>query len=48
MIEIYFDDLKADVQQEILERVGVQDPADMNWDVWPICVFEINPDNEEV
>ena len=46
MIEIYFDDLKEEVQKQILEKAGITDPAEANWDVFPICEFEINPDND--
>ena len=46
MIEIYFDDLKEEVQKQILEQAGIKDPAEANWDVLPICSFEINPEEE--
>lgn len=46
-ISISFYDLKEEVQKEILELAGVKDPADLNWDVWPMCVFEINIDEDE-
>ena len=45
MIEIYFDDLKESKQKEVLAKVGVTDPADMNWDVFPICELEIDPED---
>lgn len=43
-ISINFYDLKEEVQKEILELIGVEDPAELNWDVWPMFTFEINPD----
>ena len=33
---INFEDLKEDVQKELLEFMNVESPADMNWDVLPI------------
>lgn len=44
MIEIYFDDLKEDVQKQILEQAGISSPDEMNWDIFPICTFEIMED----
>lgn len=43
-ISINFCDLKEEVQKEILELIGVKDPAELNWDVWPMFTFEIDPD----
>ena len=37
-IEIYFDDLKPEAQQEFLDKLGTT-PEDENWDVFPIAVF---------
>lgn len=45
MIEIYFNDLTEEAQKQILEQAGITDPAEANWDVFPICEFEINPDD---
>ena len=42
-IEIYFDDLKSEVQKEFLEKLGTT-PEDENWDVFPIAVFEREED----
>ena len=36
-IEIYFDDLKEEVQKDILESLGINDPKEMNWDVFPVA-----------
>ena len=38
--EIYFDDLKEEIQQQLLEATGIKDPADANWDVFPIATLE--------
>ena len=37
-IEIYFDDLKPEVQKEFLDILNTT-PQDENWDVFPIAVF---------
>ncbi len=37
-IEIYFDDLKPEVQKEFLDKLDTT-PEDENWDVYPIAVF---------
>ena len=43
-VEIYYSSLNPEKQKELLEAVGVDDPADMNWDmdIIPIatCDFE--------
>jgi len=47
--EIYFSDLNDDAQKRILEMVGVDTPADMNWDmdIIPIAFvdFEVEDDD---
>ena len=49
--EIYFSDLNEDAQARLLEVVGVETPADMNWDIdmVPIamyCFCKESEDNE--
>lgn len=39
--EIYFNDLKEEAQQQLLETAGIKDPADANWDVLPIATIYI-------
>ena len=41
-IEIMFDDLKADVQKEVLKLYGINDPKEMNLDIIPLIVLENN------
>ncbi|MFC1816090.1 hypothetical protein ACFL0M_09120 [Thermodesulfobacteriota bacterium] len=36
-MEIYFDDLKTEVQKELLDKWETT-PQDENWDVFPIAV----------
>lgn len=49
-IEIYFDDLSADKQTELLEAYDIKDQKEMNWNTFPISVIEtekqLEPDNE--
>ena len=42
-IEIYWDDLKPEKQQEILEALG----DNGNYDVFPIAVLEFEEEQEE-
>ena len=42
-IEIYWDDLKPEKQQEILEALG----ENGNYDVFPIAVLEFEEEQEE-
>ena len=47
-MEIYFDDLTHDKQRELLDAFGITDPAEMNWDVFPL--WHLSPpenDSEE-
>ena len=49
--EIYFSDLNEDAQKRLLDAVGAESAADMNWDmdIIPIAQydFEINPDSDD-
>lgn len=38
--EIYFHDLKEEVQQELLEFMVIEDPKDLNWDQIPLFVID--------
>ena len=40
--EIYFSDLNEDAQKRLLEAVGTETPADMNWDIdmCPIAMYD--------
>ncbi len=43
-IEIYFDDLKPDVQKAFLEKLGTT-PEKENWDVVPIAIYVIEDED---
>jgi len=38
--EVYFKDLKEEVQKELLEFLGIESPEEENLDVVPLCVLE--------
>ena len=47
MIEIYFDDLTEEAQKKVLECAGIEDPAEANWDVFPIFELEYELETEK-
>ncbi len=40
--EINFDDLKKEVQEELLKCYGIEAPEDANLDIVPLVVIEID------
>ena len=40
MFDIYFKDLKPEVQKELLEWCDVEDEYTLNWDVFPLASIE--------
>ena len=44
-MEIYFSDLNKDAQERLLELVGADSPADMNWDMDVFPLFTYTPEN---
>ena len=44
--EIYFDDLRPDVQQRLSNKLDTS-PEDENWDLVPLAVFAREKDNED-
>lgn len=45
--EIYFSDLNKEAQKELLKAVGVTDPTEMNWDVFPIAEYPLFDEEED-
>ena len=37
--DIYFSDLDKDAQTRLLKEVGISDPKEENWDLFPITTF---------
>jgi len=46
-IEIMFDDLIERKQDEILKEFEIDNPKEMNWDVAPIAIIEVEMESEE-
>ena len=44
-IEIYFDDLKPEAQQEFLDKLGTT-PKEENWDIVPIAIYVVEENDE--
>ena len=44
MLEIYFEDLTEEKQEEVLEFMSITSPEDANLDVTPIMILE-DPDD---
>ena len=46
--EIYFSDLNEDAQKRLLEAVGAETSADMNWDIdmCPIAMYDFETEAE--
>lgn len=42
---IYFDDLKEDVQDELLAFAGVSDAGEMNWDILHVATVDLEENN---
>ena len=42
VFEIYFNDLSEACQQDLLKKYGIKSPKEMNWDVFPVTVIEID------
>lgn len=47
--EIYFSDLTAEAQKELMELVHINDPSEMNWDgdMCPLAIYETEDATEE-
>ena len=46
-IEIMFDDLVESKKEEILKEFELGNPEEMNWDIVPIAIVEVEIDSEE-
>ena len=45
--DIYFSDLNEVAQQELLNLVGVESPADMNWDMDIVPIATVDFEDED-
>jgi hypothetical protein len=46
-IEIMFDDLVESKKKEILKGIGIKKPEEMNWDIVPITIIEVEMEGQE-
>jgi hypothetical protein len=46
-IEIMFDDLLETKKEEILKEFELSDPEEMNWDITPIAIVELEMESQE-
>ena len=46
-IEIMFDDLLEGKKEEILKEFEITDPKEMNWDIAPIAIVELEMESQE-
>jgi hypothetical protein len=46
-VEIMFHNLDKTKKDELLKAAGVTSPDDMNWGVFPVAEFEIEPERVE-
>lgn len=40
--EIYFSDLNEEAQKDLLDKAGIKDPEDANWDIFPIATIQMD------
>lgn len=41
LVEVFFDDLVGVKQKELLRAYKVDSPSDLNWDIVPIAIIEV-------
>ena len=46
-VEIMFDDLVEDKKEKILKEFGISDPEEMNWDIAPMAIIEVEMESRE-
>ena len=46
-IEIIFDDLIKSKKKEILKEFEIGNPEDMNWEITPIAIIEVEMEGQE-
>jgi hypothetical protein len=47
-MKLYFDDLKPEVQKEYLKFVDASDEGDLNWQLCPLTILEIDEKEKEL
>ena len=46
-VEIMLDDFVESKKEEILKEFEIGDPEEMNWDIAPIAIVEVEMESEE-
>lgn len=46
-MDIMFDDLNYEAQQQLLKEAGVSTPEEMDWDEVPVAVVEFDKDKDD-
>ena len=46
-IEIMFDDIVESKKKEILKEFEIGNPEEMNWDIVPMAIIELETESEE-
>jgi hypothetical protein len=46
-MEIMFDGLVKEKKEEILKEFEIGNPEDMNWDIVPIAIIEVEMESQE-
>jgi len=46
-MELYFNDLTAEAQKKYMEVAGVSDPSELNWEVSPIAIIEVEENQDD-
>ena len=45
--KIYFNDLNAQAQKDLLLFFNIKDPSEMNWDIYPVSVVYSDEGDDE-
>jgi hypothetical protein len=46
-VEIMFEDLSERKKREILKTFGIKNPEEMNWDIIPITIVEMETEDDK-
>jgi hypothetical protein len=47
MMRIMFDDLNEHAQRRLLAEAGIKSPEEMNWDVEPIAIVDMEEESDD-
>lgn len=46
MVEIFWEDLTKEAQKKVTEVLGISDPREYNWDVFPLAIVTKEEEEE--